>query len=223
MAERIKLEADKRVLVGRSAKQLRRQGWIPAIIYGQGQNLNIQVASLPLRHVLREAGRTSLIDINVEEYMLTVLAKDVQRHPTRGDLLHVDFFEVNMKEKIVVDATLVTIGEAVPTVDGLGTTAILLHSVEIECLPDNLISEITVNLDLIQTPEDMVFVSDLEPPDDVLILNDPESVVARFEYLQEEIEEEEEEEEDLLFAQAADEVEVIGKVRDEEEEEEEDK
>ncbi len=219
MAERIKLEADKRVLVDRSAKQLRRQGWIPAIIYGQGRNLNIQVASLRLRHVLREAGRTNLIDINVEKDMLTVLTKDVQRHPTRGDLIHVDFYEVDMKEKIVVDAALVTIGEAVPTVDGLGTTAILLHSVEIECLPDNLISEITVNLELIQTPEDMVFVSDLEAPEDVLILNDPESVVARFEYLQEEVEEEEEEEE-LLFAQDADEVEVISKGRDEEEEEE---
>ena len=221
MAERIKLEADKRELVGRSAKQLRRQGWIPAIIYGQGQNLNIQVANLPLRHVLREAGSTNLIDINVEKDKLTVLAKDVQRHPTRGDLIHVDFYEVNMAEKIVVDASLVTIGEAVPTVDGLGTTAILLHTVEIECLPDNLISEIEVNLELIQTPEDMVYISDLVVPESVKILNDPESVIARFEYLQEEVEEEEEEEEELLFAQAADEVEVISKGKAEEEDEEE--
>lgn len=222
MAERINLEADKRVLVGRSAKQLRRQGWIPAIIYGQGQNLNIQVASLPLRHVLREAGSTNLIDINVEKDKLTVLAKDVQRHPTRGDLIHVDFYEVNMKEKIVVEAALVPIGEAVPSVDGLGTTAILLHSIEIECLPDDLISEIEVDLEKIQTPEDMVFVSDLVTPDGVTILNDPGSVVARFEYLTAEVEEEEEEEEELLFAAAADEVEVIGRGKGDEEEDEED-
>lgn len=221
MATRINLEADTRKLVGRSAKQLRRQGWIPAIIYGQGQNLNIQVENLPLRHVLREAGTTNLIDINVEKDKLTVLAKEVQRHPTRGDLIHVDFYEVNMKEKIVVEATLVAIGEAAPTVDGLGTTAMLLHSVEIECLPDNLISEIKVMLEKIETPEDMVYVSDLKTPDGVTILNDPGSVVARFEYLAAEVEEEEEEEEDLLFAAAADEVEVIGRGKDDESEEEE--
>jgi large subunit ribosomal protein L25 len=221
MAKRINLEADMRELVGRSAKQLRRHGWIPAIIYGQGQNLNIQVEDLPLRHVLREAGSTILIDINVDEDNLTVLAKEVQRHPTRGDLIHVDFYEVDMKEKIVVDASLVPIGEAAPSIEGLGTTAILLHSVSIECLPDNLISEIELRLDKIQTPEDMVYVSDLIVPEGVAILDDPEAVVARFEYLQEEIEEEELEEEELLFAPDADEVEVISKGKGEEEEEEE--
>jgi large subunit ribosomal protein L25 len=221
MAKRINLEADKREMVGRSAKQLRRQGWIPAIIYGQGQNLNIQVEDLPLRHVLREAGTTILIDINVDEDNLTVLAKEVQRHPTRGDLIHVDFYEVNMKEKIIVEASLVPIGEAAPSIEGLGTTAILLHSVGIECLPDNLISEIELRIDKIQTPEDMVYVSDLVAPEGVTILNDPEAIVARFEYLQEEIEEEEVEEEELLFAPSVDEVEVIGKGKDEDEEEEE--
>jgi large subunit ribosomal protein L25 len=161
---------------------------------------------------------TNLIEINIGNEKHTVLAKDIQKHPTRGNLIHVDFYEVDMTETIIVDAALKMIGEALPVSDGLGTTALVLYSVEIECLPDKLISEIDVDLSLIQTPEDIITVSQLEVPEGVTILNDPETVIARFEYIQAE-EEEEEEEEELMFAPAADEVEVIGKGKQEEEEE----
>ncbi|MDX1613990.1 MAG: 50S ribosomal protein L25 [Candidatus Promineifilaceae bacterium] len=218
MAERASLTADKRNIAGKKAKQLRRRGYIPAVIYGQGDSLLIQVENLPLRRVLRDAGTTNLIDIQVDNGTRTVLAKDVQTHPTRGSLIHVDFYEVNMQEKIVVEAALVPTGIAPPVVDGLGTTPLVVHAVEIECLPDNLISEIEVDLTQIETPEDMISVGDLPVPEGVDILTDLSLTVARFEYLREE--EEEEEEEDLLFAPSAEDVEVIGKGKAEEEEEE---
>lgn len=220
MAERSVLVAGERNIKDKKARQLRRDGWIPAVIYGQDENLTIQVENLPLRRVLREAGTTNLIDIEVGDSKHTVLAKEVQRHATRGDLIHVDFYEVNMSETIVVEAALVPVGSSKPVVDGLGTVAVLLHSVEIECLPDNLISEIEFDLDLIETPDDMIYVSDLDIPKDVSILTAVDIPIARFEYLQAEVEEEEEEEEELLFAPAADEVEVIAKGKAEEEEEE---
>jgi large subunit ribosomal protein L25 len=220
MAERTSLVAGERIAHERKAKQLRRDGWIPAVIYGQGENLTIQIENLPLRRVLREAGTTNLIDIEVGKSKHTVLAKDVQRHATRGDLIHVDFYEVDMAEKIVVEASLIAVGESAPVTDGLGTVAILLHSVDIECLPDNLISEIKIELEQIETPEDMIYVGDLDIPEGVTVLNEPTTPVARFEYLQAEIEEEEEEEEDLLFAPEADEVEVIAKGKPEDEDEE---
>ena len=124
-----------------------------------------------------------------------------------------------MKTKLVVEASLVTQGISAPVSEGLGSTSLTLYSVEIECLPDNLISEIEVDLSLIEMPEDMIYVRDLDVPSGVTILVDADVVVARFEYLIAE-EEEEEEEEDLLFADAADEVEVIGRGKSEEEEEE---
>lgn len=215
MAERPTLTAEQRSITGKKAKQLRSEGLIPAVIYGQGTNLLIQVENLPLRRVLRDAGMTHLIDISVGPQKKTVLAKDIQLHPTRGELIHVDFYEVSMTEKIIVDAALNSIGIALPQADGLGTVTLVLHSVEIECLPDNLISEIDVDFSLIQTPDDFIMVSDLKVPEGVEVLTDPELTVARFEYLQEEVTEEREE--DLLFAPAADEVEVITRGKHEEE------
>ena len=217
MRERIVVEAEPRSTIGKKAKQLRRDGWVPAVIYGQGNNVNIQLENLSLRRVLREAGTTSLIDIHLGKDTRTVLAKEIQSHPTRGDLFHIDFYEVNMREKIVVEADLVGIGHSAPEVDGLGTTSLVIHEVEIECLPGNLISEIEVDFSLIGSPEDFIYVSDLVVPDGVTILADPEAVIASFTYAQQE-EEEEEDVEGLLFATAADDVEVIGRGKHEEEE-----
>jgi large subunit ribosomal protein L25 len=221
MAERVNLDAEPRSQTGKKAKQLRSKGWIPGVIYGQGDNLVIQVENVTLLRALREAGTTNLIDITLGEDERTVLAKDVQRHVTRGDLIHVDFYEVNMSEKIIVEASLVTVGEAAPVTGGLGTTSLVLYSLEIECLPDKLLSEIVVDMELIDSPEKMIYVRDLSVPSGVEVLADQDTVVARFEYLQEEIEEEEETEE-LLFAEEADEVEVISRGKAEEDGEVED-
>jgi large subunit ribosomal protein L25 len=220
MADRETIVAESRETSAEKAKNLRKAGWIPAIIYGQGTNVNIKMDNLSLRRVLRDAGMTHLIEIQVGSDKRTVLAKDIQKHPTRGDLIHVDFYEVNMQEKLVVDAALTIVGEAQPVTDGLGTTALVLYSVQIECLPDKLISEIEVDMTMIRTPDDSISVSDLEVPEGVEILTDPELVVARFEYVTIE-EEEKEEEEDLMFAPSADEVEVIGRGKTDEEEDDE--
>lgn len=219
MAERVNIDAEPRSLTGKRARQLRNEGWIPGVIYGQGDNLVIQIEDSTLNRALREAGTTNLIDITIGKDERTVLAKDVQKHVTRGDLIHVDFYEVNMSETIVVEASLVTTGEAEPVSEGLGTTSLVLYALEIECLPDKLLSEIVVDLSLIESPEQMIYVRDLSIPSGVEVLADPDTVVARFEYLQAEIEEEEEEEE-LLFAQDADEVEVISKGKADEDDEE---
>ena len=206
-----------RTVVGKKAKTLRRNGIIPAVIYGAGNNVHIQIENLSLRRVLRTAGSTNLIDVNIEGGgKRTVLAREIQAHATRGDLIHVDFYEVNMKEKLVVDAALVSVGIAPPVADGLGSTPLILYSLQIECLPDNLISEIEVDLTKIETPDDLIYVKDLTVPEGVEILVDPEEVVARFEYIQ--LEEEEEEEEESFLESVADDVEVISKGKKEEEE-----
>jgi large subunit ribosomal protein L25 len=166
---------------------------------------------------LRAAGATNLIDVNIEGGdKRTVLAREVQAHATRGDLIHIDFYEVNMKEKLVVDASLVAVGLSPLVVDGLGSTPLILYSLQIECLPDNLISEIEVDLSKIETPDDLIYVSDLTVPEGVEILADPEEVVARFEYTQ--LEEEEEEEEESFLESVAEDVEVISKSKKDEDE-----
>ncbi|HEX6384754.1 MAG TPA: 50S ribosomal protein L25 [Anaerolineae bacterium] len=215
MAERVAIDAERRSVTGKKVKQLRREGWIPAVIYGRTEPLHIQLASHELRRVLRDAGMTHLIDVDVDGSRRTVLAREIQRHVTRGDLIHVDFLEVDLQSTIKSDAELVSVGQALPTEDGLGVGIVSLRTVEIECLPDALISEIEVDLSRIETPDDVLYVRDLTVPVGVTILTDPDTAVARFEYTQ--LEEEEEEEEEL-FVPAADDVEVIGKGKEEEEE-----
>jgi len=211
MDERTTLNAETRVVAEERAKNLRADGMIPAVIYGQGNNTLLKVENLALRRVLREAGTTNLIDINVENETHTVVVREVQSHVTRGDLIHVDFFEVDMHAKIIVDAELSTVGIAAPVSDGLGTTALVLYSVQIESMPEDMISQIEVDMSLIENPDDMIYVRDLPIPPGIEVLTDPDAVVVRFEYTPIEEEEEEEVDEDLMFAPAADEVEVITK------------
>lgn len=218
MAERVTFDADKRNLAGRKASQLRREGLVPAVVYGQSDPLHIQVDRVPLRRALRQAGSNELIDINVNGEMVTVLAREIQQHATRGDLIHVDFYEVNMEETIVAEIALVMTGEPDKELQTMGQVTQILHGVEVECLPGDLISEIEFDISHLSSPDDIVFVHEIDLPETMTLVTDPEATVTSFDYFREE-EEEEEEEEDLLFATAADEVEVIGKGKDEDEEE----
>lgn len=218
--ERYTVEAQSRTIVGKKVKQLRREGWTPAVIYSSKQEpMNIQLETRPLYKVLRRASTSHLIDVHVDGSKHTVLAREIQQHLTRGDLIHVDFLEVDMKATITSEAELVGVGESAPEVDGLGVVTMALRSVAIECLPDNLVSQIEVDLSKIQTPDDVISVADLTPPPGVIILADLETIVASFSYERAAIEEEGEEEMEE-FAPMADSVEVIGKGKKEDEFEE---
>ncbi|MCB9420602.1 MAG: 50S ribosomal protein L25 [Ardenticatenaceae bacterium] len=215
--ERLTITAEPRTVVGKKVKQLRRSGMIPAVIYGQQDSVKIQLENLSLRRLLRQAGSTHLVDISLGQSKRTVLVREVQSHVTRGDLLHVDFIEVDMKSTITAEAELVAVGQSAPAAEGLGVATLALRLVEIESLPDHLVSEIEVDFTKIKTPDDVIYVSDLVAPEGVTILTDPETTVARFEYTQAAGEEEEEED---LFVPAADAVEVVGRGKDEDDFEE---
>ena len=210
MSERETITAMSRTVVGKQVSQLRRDGLVPAVIYGQGQPTNIQLDNKMLRRVLRKAGRTHLVDIILNDATRTVLTRDVQQHPVRHDLLHVDFLEVNMAETLTVEAELVATGQAGPAIRNLGTVTLSIHSVEIECLPGDLISQIQVDFSRIQVATDVIYVRDLVVPAGVKILEDPDAVVVSFEYSRDEAA-------DDGLAPTADAVEVIKKGKIEEE------
>ncbi|MBX3056071.1 MAG: 50S ribosomal protein L25 [Anaerolineae bacterium] len=182
MSEKLTIAAEPRTVVGKQVKQLRRAGMIPAIIYGQREPVAIQLENKSLRRVLRHASTTHLIDLELQSGIRTVLAREIQQHPTRGDLIHVDFMEVNMAETITSEAELVLVGEVDESLKSLGTVVMLVQSVEIECLPGDLVSEIEVQAAGIASADDVIYISDLQLPKGVTILADPETVVAHFEY-----------------------------------------
>lgn len=216
--DRLAIDADARTVVGKKVKQLRREGLVPAVIYGINDPITIQMDKILLRRVLRRAGTTNLINISVGDGIRTVLARDIQQHLTRGDIIHVDFQEVDLKVKITAEASLVLVGRSKMMEDALGSDVLSLTSVEIEALPDDLIAEIEVDVSQLASADESIYVSDLPVPAGVTILADPETAVARFEYAR--LEEEEEEEELEGFEATADSVEIIEKGKVEEEEEE---
>lgn len=213
MSERIIIEAEPREIIGKQTNQLRREGWIPGVIYGRKTQQSVQMEQKALRRALRIVGTTHLADLSIGGKTHTVLIREIQQHATRGDIVHVDFLEVDMKSKLRASAELVGTGEATPEAEGLGVVTMLLREVDIECLPDDLVAQIEFDLSAIRTPDDIVHVKDLVAPKGVEILSDPDLIVARFEYAAAEEEEggiEGEEE-------SADEVEVITKGKKEEE------
>jgi len=217
--ERLTISAERRELTGKKVKRLRRAGLTPAIIYGASEPVSIQVETRPLYRVLRESGNNNLIDVQLGDEVRTVLARDIQQHVTRGDLIHVDFLEVDLKVVIGGEAELVAVGTSPAMAEGAGMISFAMRSIDIEALPEALVSEIEVDISVIETTEDVITVGDLTVPEGVTLLADPNTTVASFVYARADIEEEEEEEEGLEgeLEPSADSVEVISKGKAEEE------
>lgn len=210
MSDYISIAAKTRTVTGKQVKKLRREGIIPAVIYGQQEPVSIQLEQKALRRVLRQASTSNLINIDLEGDQRTVLVREIIQHVTRGEVLHVDFMEVNMREKLTAEAELVAVGEAPVLESGLGTLMFPLRAVEIECRPGDLVSEIEFDVSGMDSMDSVLYVSDLVAPKGVEILTDPEAVIARIQALAAEVEEEAVEE------LAPDAVEVIGEDSEEE-------
>jgi large subunit ribosomal protein L25 len=196
--DQIELKTEPRSLIGRHVKQLRAQGYVPAILYGrQVEATPIQIEDTLLHKVLAKAGGNTLIALQIgKKKPVLTLAREIQRDVLRHNILHVDFYQVVMTEKIAAEVPLVLSGIA-PAVENVG--GILVHglnTVEVQCLPGDLPSSIEVDLSPLVDFNDTVTVADLPVPPSVTILSDPESVVARIEAPRL-VEEEEEVEEEV--------------------------
>jgi large subunit ribosomal protein L25 len=177
----LELKAEARTVHGKHVRHLRREGIIPAVLYGhKTQPTSLQVDARELRGVLREAGTTHLISLQRgSKKPVVVLVREVQRSPIDNRVLHVDFYQVVMTEKITVAVPLTFVGTA-PAMAQPNT--VMLHGleeVEIECLPGDLIETIEVDLSALVALDDAIHVKDLNVPSTIRILNDPEEVVAK--------------------------------------------
>lgn len=208
MSEQIFLSAQPRTVIGKQVKQLRRQGLVPAIIYNNKlESTSVQVNDAEMRAILRKSGTGHLITLTMDQVEHPSLVRNIQKHPVTGQLLHIDFYEVNMLELVEAEADIELVGVSEPVRQGLGIVTQTLHTLEIECLPNALISEIKVDMALIRKPGDVIHVRDITLPEGVKAVTDANTIVATFEYPKEE-----KEESDAL-APSAEAVEVIKKVK----------
>ena len=179
--ERQELRTRSRTVIGKQVRQMRAKEWVPAVVYGPDQAArSIEAPERALGQVLRSAGSTALVDLFVDEEpaATAVLAREVQRNPLNGRLVHVDFYQVRLTEKVKTSPPIHFHGEPAPVKAGL---AVLLHSmtqVEVECLPTDLIQGIDVDVAGLANVGDAIFVRDLQVPAGVTVLADPNEVVA---------------------------------------------
>ncbi|MBN1119818.1 MAG: 50S ribosomal protein L25 [Anaerolineae bacterium] len=220
MSDQIALEASKRQITGKKVKQLRREGIIPAIVYGpETEPLKLQIDRRMLRRVLQEAGGTQLIEIQVGKEKIPTLAREVQRDPLRGDILHVDFYRVSMTRKIRAEVQVTCVNE--PPVVSSGE-AIIIHALTtliIEALPAELPPHIEVDLSGLIEIGDQLLVGDLVLPQGCEAVIDESELVVKIDYAAAFEEEEEEGLEDMLLMEESAEVEVITERKHDEEEE----
>lgn len=218
---RVELEAKKRSLLGSKVKRLRREGWVPGVMYGHDfEPIPLQFDKFDLKDVLSQVGGSQLINIKVGDggEPESALLREVQRDVITGDLLHVDFYRVMMTETITTEIPLLTIGESPVAAQKEG---ILLHGVseiEVECLPGDLVDAIEVDLSELTEIGQAILVGDLAVPSGINILTDRDEMIARLVPL-EEVELERpaaEVEEELIMAEEGEEVEVIGEAEAEE-------
>lgn len=178
--KRPKLTVEKRTVLGKKVKKLRREGILPANIYGKDvKSLAVQLPTKEFETVFKEAGETGLVDVAVNGEVKPVLIHNVQIEPLSNQYLHADFYQVNLKEKIKSMVPVVIIGEAKAVVDKVGIVLQPLSEVEVEALPEDLPEKIEINVEKLTTLDEQITISDLKAPQGVEILTDPEQVVIK--------------------------------------------
>jgi len=176
--DRPTIDVEKRDEFGsRVSRRLRRSGKVPGVVYGGGTGacINFAADARELRRVLIGAG--ALIDLKVDGDALPVIVKDMQLHPVRGDLVHVDFLQVRLDEKIQTTVALHAVGgEDAPGVKEGGVLELPTHLLNIEALPTEIPEEILVDVSALGMTETM-HLSAITPPAGVTFLDDPEETI----------------------------------------------
>ena len=178
----LELTLDSREAQGKANKRLRREGIVPGVVYGKGEDsTNVQVEAKTFETLYRAAGKTSVVKFRLPgaSRATSGFIKSVQRHPLSGRAIHVDYYLVNLNVEMEVDIPLVFTGEA-PAVEATGGT--LLHnlsSVRVKALPADIPHEIEVNVSTLVSLDVAIHVADLSLNRDLVhVLTDGETLVA---------------------------------------------
>jgi large subunit ribosomal protein L25 len=204
-AGRPNLAAEPREVVGKKVAVLRREGRLPAVVFGRGiSSENVSLDAHDFEVLRRKAGQNALIDLSVDgKKARPVLVHGVQVHPVHRRPLHVDLFLVRMTEELIVDVPLVATGTSTAVENLNGTLLHPIESVRIRALPDHLPQTIEYAIDGLVDFDAVVKVADLTIPGDVTLLTDPEEVVAKVLQSRLQVEVEAEKAEEAEAAEAA--------------------
>lgn len=176
------LKAEKRDVLGKKTRFLRRQGVTPTHLFGHGiESLALQCDTVELQRIVKQGGTTRLIDITIEpeKQPHSTFIREIQRDVISGQLLHVDFYQINRLEKITAEIPIILTGEA-PALKLKGNMIEqLLNEIKVECLPDNLPPQIEVDLSPLEDTGQSIHVKDITLGKDISVITDSEQLIVK--------------------------------------------
>ena len=179
MAE-FELAAEVRTVRGKKVRRLRRQGYVPGILYGPAtEPVSVQFPYRAVEVMLMNAGGTNLIDIVVDGKAYPSLAREVQRDVVRGDILHVDFLAVDETQRIRVEVPVVMEGNSPVIAAREGILITGRSSLTLEVFPGDIRNRIVIDLSELTELGAEVLVRDLEFGENVTVHNDPNEMIAK--------------------------------------------
>ncbi len=177
----MQLKASVRDLLGKRSRRLYGQGKLAAVVYGHNAKPTPLVLDrLEFQKVFVKSGRTHLVDLVVDgDKAEKVLVREIQTHPRRLGPIHVDFYQVNLEEKITVEVPVHLVGESAAVKRGDADILQPLHTLRVECLPSDIPEAFEVDLTPLEEIESELRISDLKIPKGVTVLIDPEELVVK--------------------------------------------
>ncbi|MCK4401990.1 50S ribosomal protein L25/general stress protein Ctc [bacterium] len=180
--QKIQLQANARKEINKkSTKELRKQGCIPAVLYGHGiKTLNLTVEQKKFEQMIKKThGENVLISLSIDSdgssKQETVMIRDIQYHPVSDGLLHIDFYKILLHEKITTRINIVLTGQAAGVKEG-GVLDHSMRDVEVSCLPDKMPGHFEVDVTQLEIGSS-IHIRDLKIPEGVEVLADPEQAI----------------------------------------------
>jgi len=180
--DKIELGVANREILGKKVKHLRRQGITPVHLFGHGiESLALQCDTGELERVLAQAGHTGLISLKLdkEKKPRPVVIREFDRDWRGRKLLHVDFYQVKMEEKIKLEVPVVLVGEAPALKSKDNMLEHELETLTVECLPAKIPASLEVDISSFTEPGQAIRIKDIALDKDITVLNDPELVVVK--------------------------------------------
>jgi large subunit ribosomal protein L25 len=176
----MQLTAALRQPLGKRSRRLLREGKLPAIVYGHNtEPTPITLDRLEFQKVFGKSGRTHLVDLAVDGRTEKVLIREIQTHPRRLGPIHVDFYQVNLQEKIEVEVPVHLTGESAAVKQGDGDILHTMHAIRVECLPSDIPAEFLIDITPLEEIDSEFRISDLKVPQGVTVFDDPEQLVVK--------------------------------------------
>ncbi len=182
MAQQTELAVSKREALGKAAKRLRNAGIIPANIYGhQEESQAVQVDAAAFLALSRARKTTSVLALRIDGHskLETALVRHIQRNPINGKIVHIDFFRVNLTERILMKVPLEVVGDAPAVKNENGVLLHLLDTLEVECAAQDIVNSFEVDVTSLVHIDDTLHAKDVALPEGFKLITDPEEGIVK--------------------------------------------